>query len=90
MSYSPERKSEDWLEDSKNEPSNEPVSYDVPPGTEPEEALDTYWHQVMECLDANSYEFNHRGIMIARLYIYSTRVVKKNYLGTKNIPRHHR
>lgn len=45
MSYSPERKSEDRLEDSKNEPSNEPVSYDVPPGMEPEGALDTHWHQ---------------------------------------------
>ncbi|KAI5633935.1 DEAD/DEAH box helicase domain-containing protein [Phthorimaea operculella] len=65
MSYSPERRSEDWPEDSKNGPSKEPV-YDGPPGMEPEGALDTNWHQVVESFD----DMNLKEELLRGIYAY--------------------
>ncbi|XP_046961663.1 eukaryotic initiation factor 4A [Vanessa cardui] len=51
MSYSPERRSEDWPEDPKNGPSKDQGNYDGPSGMEPGGNLDTNWHEVVESFD---------------------------------------
>ncbi|KOB76105.1 Eukaryotic initiation factor 4a [Operophtera brumata] len=65
MSYSPERRAEDWPED-KNGPAKEQPNYDGPPGMEPEGALDTNWHQVVESFD----DMNLKEELLRGIYAY--------------------
>ncbi|KAF9415938.1 hypothetical protein HW555_006570 [Spodoptera exigua] len=66
MSFSPERRSEDWPEDSKNGPSKDQGNYDGPPGMEPQGALDTNWHQVVESFD----DMNLKEELLRGIYAY--------------------
>lgn len=59
-------RSEDWPEDSKNGPSKDQVNYDGPPGMEPEGALDTNWHQVVESFD----DMNLKEELLRGIYAY--------------------
>lgn len=59
-------RSEDWPEDSKNGPSKDQGNYDGPPGMEPQGALDTNWHQVVESFD----DMNLKEELLRGIYAY--------------------
>ncbi|KPJ06472.1 Eukaryotic initiation factor 4A [Papilio machaon] len=63
MSYSPERRSEEWPEDSKNGQSKD--NYEGSTGAE-HEALDTNWHQVVESFD----DMNLKEELLRGIYAY--------------------
>lgn len=57
-------RSEDWPEDSKNGPSKDQGNYDAP--GEPEGALDTNWHEVVESFD----DMNLKEELLRGIYAY--------------------
>lgn len=58
-------RSEDWPEDSKNGPKDQ-GNYDGPPGMDPEGALDTNWHHVVESFD----DMNLKEELLRGIYAY--------------------
>nr|ANS59102.1 eukaryotic translation initiation factor 4A transporter-like protein [Thitarodes armoricanus] len=67
MSYSPERRNEDWSSaESKNGPSGQDIAYDGPPGMEPDGVIKTNWHQIVENFD----DMNLKEELLRGIYAY--------------------